>query len=208
MKWKQNKRRITGPRGGASSNATAGPGLVGGGLTRSASGIKDFLLQWCQSRTRGYKVRFLPFDWPLLKYFQFLFFTFLLHFFLPDFAAFHFHVLTIAPTPIPWLVILVGWRWRQRLSYPSYFGKRIDFVVWSSPHTQSKPRLEVLHIDQHLSLNILLQNVQIENFSSSWNDGMAFCALIHHFYPDAFDFNQLEPKNKKHNFTLAFKTAE
>jgi hypothetical protein len=50
--------------------------------------------------------------------------------------------------------------------------------------------------------------VQIENFSSSWNDGLAFCALIHHFYPDAFDYNQLEAKNKRYNFTLAFKTAE
>ena len=39
---------------------------MGGGLTRSASGIKDFLLQWCQSRTRGYKVRFL-----LLSFFPF-----------------------------------------------------------------------------------------------------------------------------------------
>ena len=36
-------------------------GLMGGGLSRSASGIKDFLLQWCQSRTRGYKVRFSSF---------------------------------------------------------------------------------------------------------------------------------------------------
>jgi hypothetical protein len=50
--------------------------------------------------------------------------------------------------------------------------------------------------------------VRIENFSTSWNDGMAFCALIHHFYPDAFDFDQLEPSNKSYNFELAFKTAE
>lgn len=52
------------------------------------------------------------------------------------------------------------------------------------------------------------QNVQIDNFSTSWNDGMAFCALIHHYYPDAFDFNELQPKNRAYNFTLAFKTAE
>ncbi|XP_037090244.1 smoothelin-like isoform X5 [Pollicipes pollicipes] len=52
------------------------------------------------------------------------------------------------------------------------------------------------------------QNVNIENFSTSWNDGMAFCALIHHFYPDAFDFEKLNPKNRRYNFDLAFKTAD
>lgn len=50
--------------------------------------------------------------------------------------------------------------------------------------------------------------MKIENFSTSWNDGMAFCALIHHFYPDAFDFDKLSPKNRRHNFQLAFKTAD
>jgi hypothetical protein len=52
------------------------------------------------------------------------------------------------------------------------------------------------------------ENVKITNFSSSWCDGMAFCALIHHFYPDAFDFNSLNPKNRRFNFDLAFKVAE
>ncbi|CAH1232918.1 SMTN [Branchiostoma lanceolatum] len=51
-------------------------------------------------------------------------------------------------------------------------------------------------------------HVEITNFSSSWNDGMAFCALIHHFFPDAFDYDSLDPKNKGHNFKLAFDTAE
>ncbi|KAG0723211.1 Smoothelin [Chionoecetes opilio] len=52
------------------------------------------------------------------------------------------------------------------------------------------------------------KGVKIENFSTSWNDGMAFCALVHHFYPDAFDFDALNPKNRRHNFELAFRTAE
>ncbi|XP_022660604.1 smoothelin-like protein 1 isoform X2 [Varroa jacobsoni] len=51
-------------------------------------------------------------------------------------------------------------------------------------------------------------NVNIENFSSSWNDGLAFCALIHHHLPDAFDYATLDPANKKENFDLAFITAE
>ncbi|KAM4732565.1 smoothelin-like 1 [Anableps anableps] len=52
------------------------------------------------------------------------------------------------------------------------------------------------------------EGVNIENFSSSWSDGMAFCALIHRFFPDAFDYNSLKPEDREKNFTLAFQTAE
>ncbi|XP_062250157.1 smoothelin-like 1 [Platichthys flesus] len=52
------------------------------------------------------------------------------------------------------------------------------------------------------------EGVNIENFSSSWCDGMAFCALIHRFFPDAFDFSSLSPKEREKNFTLAFGNAE
>ncbi|XP_037694327.1 smoothelin-like protein 1 [Choloepus didactylus] len=52
------------------------------------------------------------------------------------------------------------------------------------------------------------EHVDIQNFSSSWSSGMAFCALIHKFFPDAFDYAELDPKQRRHNFTLAFSTAE
>ncbi|KAM8908544.1 smoothelin-like 1 [Spinachia spinachia] len=52
------------------------------------------------------------------------------------------------------------------------------------------------------------EGVNIENFSSSWCDGLAFCALIHRFFPDAFDYSSLNPKEREKNFTLAFQTAE
>uniref|UniRef100_A0A8C7HGB9 Smoothelin-like 1 n=2 Tax=Oncorhynchus kisutch TaxID=8019 RepID=A0A8C7HGB9_ONCKI len=52
------------------------------------------------------------------------------------------------------------------------------------------------------------EGVSIENFSSSWCDGLAFCALIHRFFPDAFDFSALNASEKEKNFTLAFNTAE
>lgn len=54
----------------------------------------------------------------------------------------------------------------------------------------------------------LSQHVDIQNFSSSWSSGMAFCALIHKFFPDAFDYAELDPAKRRHNFTLAFSTAE
>lgn len=53
-----------------------------------------------------------------------------------------------------------------------------------------------------------VQNLQISNFSTSWSDGLAFCALIHHFYPEAFDYDKLSPENRRENFELAFKVAE
>ncbi|NXT89567.1 SMTN protein, partial [Anhinga rufa] len=55
---------------------------------------------------------------------------------------------------------------------------------------------------------LLSQHVDIQNFSSSWSDGMAFCALVHNFFPDAFDYSQLTPQNRRHNFEVAFSSAE
>ncbi|XP_077589622.1 smoothelin-like 1 [Stigmatopora nigra] len=52
------------------------------------------------------------------------------------------------------------------------------------------------------------KGVNIDNFSSSWSDGMAFCALVHRFFPDAFDYSALKPTEREKNFTLAFQTAE
>lgn len=52
------------------------------------------------------------------------------------------------------------------------------------------------------------EGVDIQNFSSSWSNGLAFCALIVAFFPDAFDYDSLDPKNRRHNFQLAFTTAE
>ncbi|CAM9956704.1 unnamed protein product [Lampetra fluviatilis] len=51
-------------------------------------------------------------------------------------------------------------------------------------------------------------NVSVRNFSSSWCDGMAFCALVHSYFPEAFDFSELSPQNPRHNFQLAFTCAE
>jgi hypothetical protein len=51
-------------------------------------------------------------------------------------------------------------------------------------------------------------NVKIENFTSSWANGMAFCALIHYFFPQAFDFSKIEATNRRQNYEIAFKTGE
>ncbi|CAG5867398.1 unnamed protein product [Menidia menidia] len=52
------------------------------------------------------------------------------------------------------------------------------------------------------------EGVNIQNFSSSWKDGIAFCALVHRFFPDAFEYSILNPNKPRDNFELAFSTAE
>ncbi|KAM8761380.1 smoothelin isoform 1-T1 [Acanthopagrus schlegelii] len=52
------------------------------------------------------------------------------------------------------------------------------------------------------------EHVDIQNFSSSWSNGMAFCALVHNFFPEAFDYGSLSPSNRRQNFEVAFSTAE
>ncbi|XP_061596328.1 smoothelin, like [Cololabis saira] len=58
------------------------------------------------------------------------------------------------------------------------------------------------------SKTIGYQNIDLQNFSSSWSDGMAFCALVHSFFPLDFDYNSLNPTNRKQNLEQAFTTAE
>merc|ERR1711936_5410 len=50
--------------------------------------------------------------------------------------------------------------------------------------------------------------IPMTNFSTCWNDGLVFCALIHVFYPDNFDWYALKAENRRHNFTLGFEKAE
>uniref|UniRef100_A0A671V086 Smoothelin b n=2 Tax=Sparus aurata TaxID=8175 RepID=A0A671V086_SPAAU len=52
------------------------------------------------------------------------------------------------------------------------------------------------------------EHVDIQNFSSSWSNGMAFCALVHNFFPEAFDYDSLSPSNRRQNFEVAFSNAE
>ena len=37
-------------------------------------------------------------------------------------------------------------------------------------------------------------NVKITNMSSSWKNGLAFCAIVHKFRPDLIDFTSLDPE--------------
>ncbi|XP_043077810.1 cytospin-A isoform X2 [Puntigrus tetrazona] len=52
------------------------------------------------------------------------------------------------------------------------------------------------------------QNIDITNFSSSWNDGLAFCAILHTYLPAHIPYHELNNQDKRRNFTLAFQAAE
>uniref|UniRef100_A0A8C7Z9T7 EH domain-binding protein 1-like protein 1 n=1 Tax=Oryzias sinensis TaxID=183150 RepID=A0A8C7Z9T7_9TELE len=48
------------------------------------------------------------------------------------------------------------------------------------------------------------QGVKVTNFSTSWRNGLAFCAILHHFHPDKIDFDQLDSHDIKLNNKKAF----
>lgn len=72
-------------------------------------------------------------------------------------------------------------------------------LLWECFHSLSLPLFWFCFSFQH---------VDIQNFSSSWSNGMAFCALVHNFFPDAFDYSSLSPSNRRQNFEVAFSAAE
>ncbi|XP_048084835.1 mucin-17 isoform X6 [Alosa alosa] len=48
------------------------------------------------------------------------------------------------------------------------------------------------------------KGVKITNFSTSWRNGLAFCAILHHFHPDKINFEMLDPYDIKSNNKKAF----
>ncbi|XP_045840993.1 cytospin-B isoform X5 [Meles meles] len=51
-------------------------------------------------------------------------------------------------------------------------------------------------------------NIDITNFSSSWSDGLAFCALLHTYLPAHIPYQELNSQERKKNLLLAFEAAE
>ncbi|XP_070577683.1 EH domain-binding protein 1-like isoform X2 [Ptychodera flava] len=51
------------------------------------------------------------------------------------------------------------------------------------------------------------KGVKVTNLTTSWRNGMAFCAIVHHFQPDLVDFAALSPHDIKGNNKKAFDAA-
>ncbi|CAO3610478.1 unnamed protein product [Cunninghamella echinulata] len=52
------------------------------------------------------------------------------------------------------------------------------------------------------------RDVDVRDFTYSWTDGLAFCALIHRHRPDLLDYHALDKSDRHHNTALAFDIAE
>ena len=52
------------------------------------------------------------------------------------------------------------------------------------------------------------KDVSVKNFTNSWVDGLAFCALIHKHRPDLIDFDSLDKNDRAKNLETAFAVAE
>ncbi|CAH1126450.1 unnamed protein product [Ceutorhynchus assimilis] len=50
--------------------------------------------------------------------------------------------------------------------------------------------------------------VKVTNLTTSWRNGMAFCALIHHFKPEFINFDSLSPHDIKANCKIAFDAGD
>uniref|UniRef100_A0A6P4FEH3 EH domain-binding protein 1 isoform X2 n=1 Tax=Drosophila rhopaloa TaxID=1041015 RepID=A0A6P4FEH3_DRORH len=51
-------------------------------------------------------------------------------------------------------------------------------------------------------------NVKVTNLTTSWRNGMAFCAIIHHFVPELIDMSKLSAHEVVGNCRIAFDAAE
>lgn len=63
-----------------------------------------------------------------------------------------------------------------------------ELTLWQSSRRANTQRVLLSYV--------LRQEVDITNFSSSWEDGLAFCAVYHSYLPTHIAYDSLEPANK------------
>ncbi|XP_034019998.1 EH domain-binding protein 1-like protein 1 [Thalassophryne amazonica] len=83
-------------------------------------------------------------------------------------------------------VPVAGSKTQSELSTPSLVKSSESLLKWCQEVTQGH------------------KGLKITNFSTSWRNGMAFCAILHHFHPDKINYELLDPYDIKHNNKKAF----
>ncbi|XP_054282962.1 EH domain-binding protein 1 isoform X1 [Macrosteles quadrilineatus] len=81
------------------------------------------------------------------------------------------------------------------------------------PEPQSQPRLQDSTPGQDLlewckDVTKDYPGVKVTNLTTSWRNGLAFCAVIHHFRPDLVEFDSLTTHDVKGNCKKAFDAGE
>nr|XP_033809911.1 EH domain-binding protein 1-like protein 1 isoform X2 [Geotrypetes seraphini] len=76
---------------------------------------------------------------------------------------------------------------------------QVDLLSVSGLHSCS---LSLLQWCQEITKNY--RGVRITNFTTSWRNGLAFCAILHHFHPDKLNYELLDPLDIKQNNKKAF----
>jgi len=49
--------------------------------------------------------------------------------------------------------------------------------------------------------------IEVKNFTTSWKDGLAFCALVHSYFPKSIDYQACKNKTPNERCSLAFEAA-
>lgn len=75
----------------------------------------------------------------------------------------------------------------------------------TSKNTQSSAKDNLLRWCQEVTKGY--RDVNISNFSTSWNNGLALCAMIHKFHPNLIKYKDLKPENRIQNVTLLLEIA-
>ena len=75
-------------------------------------------------------------------------------------------------------------------------------------------RTLVILVTSHFVLKIPLspspsyEGVSVTDFSTSWQNGLAFCAIIHRHRPDLLDYKVCNPDTPIDNLKMAYTVAE
>lgn len=97
------------------------------------------------------------------------------------------------------------WKWNNNSIFQKNLGERKDPLSALVKNGGSK-RNALLKWCQNKTVGY--RNIDITNFSSSWNDGLALCAILHSYLPDCVPYDTLGPSDKRRNFSIAFSAAE
>lgn len=76
----------------------------------------------------------------------------------------------------------------------------------SAEHKEISVRDQLLQWVQHQLIDY--EQLQVNDMTNSFDNGMVLCALVHKFLPQLIPFDELDAKNSEENLRLAFEGAE